>query len=914
MYLGGYWYINSRSLSSKEKLIKHTGVLSWFSELGHANNLFVSDVRLVWTAIEGLPICAWNKDAIAKIVSPWGTLSDDDTNNGNSLNTRVSRVHSGVNQSFSLKSRGSIMDVIENLVDIGQTTGPSAGFSGGILCVWDPNIFVKDNATISDSFVAVRDLSEKKSLWEYITHIIDLWDGECIILGLIDLPLKGYSYTWSIKSASKMSKLDRFLVSEGLLMLFPSLSALCLERHLSDHRPIIMREVVVDYGPSPFRVYHSWFTKDGFDKLVEDSWKTSSFADSSKITILRKKFQALKASIKAWCKDDKHRSSEYRLSIQSRISDLDKMFDSGHSNEELVNERTSLLKVLHNINKYHSLDMAQKAKVRWSIEGDKNSKFFHGIINMKRSQLAIHGVLIEGDWIDKPYKVKNKFLNHFSNRFARPTGPNIVLDSNMFKQLSSEQIADLECDVTYDEIKRAVWDCGTNKSPGPDGFTFDFIRTYWKIINQDVVNAVREFFVTSKFPPGSNSSFIALIPKKQDAKLVKDFRPISLIGCFYKIIAKILANRLSMVILDLISDVQSAFVPNRQILYGPFILNKLISWCKFHKSKAMIFKVDFEKAFDSVRWDYLDGILSNFGFGSKWREWIQGCLSSAMGSILVNGSPTSEFKFHKGLKQGDPLSPFLFILVMESLHLSFNNILNAGLFKGIRIDDSLTLSYLFYADDAIFIEEVKAAASIIGCSTFSNPFTYLGVKVGMSSSRRKSWDEVIGKISACLSKWKIKTLSIGGRLTLIKSVLTSLPLYHMPIYKAPMGVLRDMESFRKRFFNGIDKNERKISMIGWNKILASKKKVLSCDRLLGIALLESSVLCPPKRKVARWWDFDIPEFSSYSYEEWITWFKSIRIPKAVKDVLEGVCYVVGDLEISQRGAFWKFSASFGSSL
>ncbi|GJX89318.1 RNA-directed DNA polymerase, eukaryota [Tanacetum coccineum] len=704
-------------------------VLSWFSELGPANNSFVSDVRVVWISIEGLPICggikmqklcvvtkastiindnikiivkgkiywirirelkAWTSDEesvggeknasihdhdldhvsyssfmkennefefngnahtqgvqsedpfeiydlLNKKETKEATKGDDPTyppgfkpndvidkveedvansvnqpdTNVYSFNNGVSSVKSRVNRSFSLKSGGSIMDVIENLVDIGQTMGynmegclgqstkkrwirelnmknkinfaafqetklesidlfsikelwgnfsfdftfsPSVGFSGGILCVWDPNIFVKDNATISDSFVAVRgDFNEVRSEHERFGTIFNVSGAKAFnhfisTSGLIDLPLKGYSYTWSIKSTSKMSKLDRFLVSDGLLMLFPSLSALSLERHLSDHRPIIMREVVVDYGPSPFRVYHSWFTKDGFDKLVEDSWKTSSFADSSKITILRKKFQALKASIKAWCKDDKHRSSEYRLSIQSRISDLDKMFDSGHSNEELVNERTSLLKELHNINKCHSLDMAQKAKVRWSIEGDENSKFFHGIINMKRSQLAFRGVLIEGDWIDKPYKVKNEFLNHFFNRFARSTGPNIVLESNMFKQLSSEQIADLECDVTYDEIKRAVWDCGTNKSPGPDGFTFDFIRTYWKIINQDVVNAVREFFVTSKFPPGSNSSFIALIPKKQDAKLVKDFRPISLIGCFYKIIAKILANRLSMVI------------------------------------------------------------------------------------------------------------------------------------------------------------------------------------------------------------------------------------------------------------------------------------------------------------------------------------------------------------------------------
>nr|GEX43036.1 RNA-directed DNA polymerase, eukaryota [Tanacetum cinerariifolium] len=448
--------------------------------------------------------------------------------------------------------------------------------------------------------------------------------------------------------------------------------------------------------------------------------------------------------------------------------------------------------------------MAQKAKVRWAIEGDENSKFFHGIINKKRSQLAIRGVLIEGNWIDKPCDVKNEIFNHFSNRFAKPSGPYIELHSSIFKKLSAEHIVDLECDVTYDEIKKAVWDCGTYKSPGPDRFTFDFIRTFWQIINQDVVNAVRDFFITSKFPPGCNSSFIALIPKKQDVKFVKDFRPISLIGCFYKIIAKILANRLNMVIFDLISDVQSAF-----------------------------------------------------------RRWIQGFLSSSMGSILVNGSPTSEFQFHKGLKQRDPLSPYRFILVTESLHLSFTNILNACLFKGIRIDDTLTLSHFYYVDDAVFIgkweranvitivrmlscffmalglqinihkskligisvsiEEVNAAANIIGCSTFSTPFTYLGVKVGMSSSRKKYWDEVIGKISARLSKWKLKTLSIGGRLTLIKSVLTSLPLNHVSLYKAPLGVLHDLESFRRKFFNGIDENERKISMIGWNKILALKK-------------------------------------------------------------------------------------------
>ncbi|GJY02513.1 RNA-directed DNA polymerase, eukaryota [Tanacetum coccineum] len=472
---------------------------------------------------------------------------------------------------------------------------------------------------------------------------------------------------------------------------------------------------------------------------------------------------------------------------------------------------------------------------RWAIEGDENSKFFHGIINKKRSQLSIHGVLADGDWIVKPSLVKNEFLKHFATRFA----------------------------ARVQEIKRAVWDCGISKSPGPDGFTFEFYRKYWSLIDHDVVAAVTSFFSTGSFPLGCNSSFITLIPKSQEAKMVKEFRPISLIGSMYKIITKVLANRLSLVISELVSDVQSAFVSNRHILDGPFILNELLSWCKHKKSKALIFKIDFEKAFDSVRWDYLDVVLANFGFGLKWRSWIQGCLNSAMGSILVNGSPTSEFKFSKGLKQGDPLSPFLFILIMESLHLSFNNVVNAGLYNGIQIDESLNLSHLFYADDVIFVgkwnssnlstivnvlkwfylasglkinlnksklmgigishDVVASAAKSIGCSILHTPFNYLGVKVGGIMSRLSSWDDVIAKLSARLSKWKLKSLSIGGRLTLIKSVLSSLPLYYMSSFKVPKGVLSKMESIRRNFFNGVENAEKKMSLIGWNKILASKK-------------------------------------------------------------------------------------------
>ncbi|GJW79787.1 RNA-directed DNA polymerase, eukaryota [Tanacetum coccineum] len=416
-----------------------------------------------------------------------------------------------------------------------------------------------------------------------------------------------------------MSKLDRYLISEGVLDLFPHLSALCLDRHLSDHRPILMRETNYDYGPSPFRFFHSWFAMEGFNSFVETTWKSLNIVEPNGLIRLKKKLQALKIAIKAWSKEANKRSNDRKINIQQNLSEVDKLIDQGKSNDEILIKRITLLNDLQELNNRNAMEISQKAKIRWSIEGDENTKYFHGIMNKKRSQLAIRGTLANGEWISEPHRVKNEFFTHFKKQFSPIQAPSICFDFTFPTRLSSDQVQDLERPVTYEEVKRAVWDCGTNKSPGPDGFSFEFYRKYWTTIDDDVFQAVRDFFVNGNFPRGCNSSFIALIPKIQDAKFVKDFRPISLIGSVYKIIAKILANRLCLVLPYLISDVQSAFVANRQILDGPFILNELLSWCKFKKLNGMIFKVDFEKAFDFVKLDYLDETLKAFGFGLKWR-------------------------------------------------------------------------------------------------------------------------------------------------------------------------------------------------------------------------------------------------------------------------------------------------------
>ncbi|GJW82711.1 RNA-directed DNA polymerase, eukaryota [Tanacetum coccineum] len=570
---------------------------------------------------------------------------------------------------------------------------------------------------------------------------------------LNQIPLGGYSFTWTDKYAKKMSKLDHFLVSQGILDLFLNLSSLILHQNISDHMPILLKETYVDYGPTPFRLFHSWLLEDDFISVLEDSWNNAGWKNSIE--------------------------DQERKRFHESLIEIDLSLDQGVGLPDDLLNRAKIVRDLQAINKKDSINLAQKAKVKWAIEGDENTKFFHGVVNKKRRYIAIKGILND-----------------------------VPLEDRFPRRLNIKLSRDLERDVNSDEIKNVVWDCSSYKSPGPDGFTFDFFKKYWSIVGNDVVNAVKDFFSSSTFPNGCNPSFIALIPKVLDAKHLNDFRPISLVGCQYKIIGKILANRLSLVIDDIISHEQSAFVKGRQIMDGPIILNEVISWCKSKKEQSLLFKVDFQKAFDSVRWDHLDDILGKFGFGNTWRGWIKGCLSSSKASVFVNGSPTDEFTFHRGLRQGDPLSPFLFILVMESLHVSFQRLIDRGMFTPVTVgnDNTVPISHLFYADDAMFIVKwmcenvnvlmlilhrfflvsglkinvqkssifgigvrpsvVRNMAARYGCIASTLSFTYLGVKVGANMKRISPWDVVINKVTSKLYTWKAKSLSVGEDLLL----------------------------------------------------------------------------------------------------------------------------------------------------
>jgi hypothetical protein len=231
-----------------------------------------------------------------------------------------------------------------------------------------------------------------------------------------------------------------------------------------------------------------------------------------------------------------------------------------------------------------------------------------------------------------------------------------------FPTLSIDEVEMLEVGFLEEEIRIVVFDSDGNKSPGPDGFNGEFFKASWEVIKGDLKTFVDEFYIHGKLPKGFLAYFIALIPKVSNPHTINEFRPISLLGSVYKILAKVLSTRLGQVMGKLISNNQSAFIKGRLLVDGVLALNEVVDLVKRARKKCIIFKVDFEKAYDSVNWNFLEYMLRRFGFREKWILWIKSYVFAGSLSVLVNGSPSQEVNIQRGLKQGDPLAPFLFFL------------------------------------------------------------------------------------------------------------------------------------------------------------------------------------------------------------------------------------------------------------
>nr|GFA34656.1 RNA-directed DNA polymerase, eukaryota [Tanacetum cinerariifolium] len=303
---------------------------------------------------------------------------------------------------------------------------------------------------------------------------------------LKEVPLGGSSFTWCHKSATKMSKLDIFFISKIFLNTCSNITAITLERNLSDHRPILLRESHFDYVPTPFRFFHHWIEMEDFSKFVEDVWREGPCDESNEMINMMIKLKYLKTKIQEWNKKNMLSAKNVKEKYKDELEALKAISDkgNGNGNVEVVNKIMEVVNTLQKIDKICSSKMAQKAK----------------------SFLNIRGIMVDGMWIESPNRVKGEFFHHFSSRFDKPGARRVHIEMRFSKTLTCDQQVELESDVSNEEIKRAVWDYGIDKSPGPDVFTFGFYHRFWNLIENDVYDAVKYFFTYEVIPKGCNSS------------------------------------------------------------------------------------------------------------------------------------------------------------------------------------------------------------------------------------------------------------------------------------------------------------------------------------------------------------------------------------------------------------------------
>lgn len=494
---------------------------------------------------------------------------------------------------------------------------------------------------------------------------------------LTDMGFQGPLLTWCNKREEGLicKKLDRVLINEEWMLNSQSYSVF-EPGGCSDHlRCRVQLKNEERKQRKPFKFTNAIASMPEFEVLLKEKWRYREklFHSTSAMYMLSKWLKDLKQPLRMLSKikmgDLPRRTKEafQDLCVKQQATLAD-------PSQEMIHQELLAYKKWKRLADLEEEFLKQKAKMHWLDVGDGNNKFFHSWVKIREIRNAIHeiwcadGSIVTTD--EEIQKEAERYYAEFMNFI--PTdyeGAEVdKLRDLLGFQGSEEDCIKLEKEVSKEEVKGVIFKMAGSKSPGPDGFTSEFFKQSWSIIGDDVTVAVQSFFLKGFLPKGVNSTILALIPKKEEAKEMKDYRPISCCNVLYKIISKIIANRLKLILPKCIAVNQSAFINERLLMENVLLATELVK--DYHKdsvSPRCAMKIDISKAFDSVQWSFLINTLKAMGLPEKFIHWITLCISTASFSVQINGELAGYFQSSRGLRQGCSLSPYLFVICMNVL-------------------------------------------------------------------------------------------------------------------------------------------------------------------------------------------------------------------------------------------------------
>lgn len=646
---------------------------------------------------------------------------------------------------------------------------------------------------------------------------------------LTEIHLQNRKYTWSNeRNDPTLVRLDRVFCNPAWDMMFDHHTLNALSSSMSDHCPLFLSNLGGPRKPKTFKFENFWTGMPGFKEVVAAAWAEPS-THTQPVHVLNHKLRITGRRLSTWSKG-LFSNAKLQLTLGLEIilqldmaQDVRLLSPAERELRRRLKKKVLALAVLERSRK------RQSSRVTKLREGDACTKYFHLRANGRRRRNLI-SLIATNTGIASTHAAKEQVIfDHFKSFMGRPEAR--VLDFNWDALgITPRNLAHLGNPFSTEEIKMAIRLMPQDKAPGPDGFTGAFFNSCWSIISEDLMRVVHAF--TSGQAHNFhmlNSSMVTLIPKKNGAARMGDYRPISLIHGVAKIITKGLALRLRPEMDSLVSSCQSAFIKTRTI-HDNFMYVRGVSR-KLHttKSPALLVKLDIAKAFDSVRWDFLLELLRRLGFPDSTRSWIGRILTSSSSRILLNGIPGPPILHGRGLRQGDPLSPLLFDLAIDPLerllHLATEaNLLSPlpGRYTKLRIS--------LYADDAIiFLRPVREDVQNLGlilhnfgqvaglCTNVEKssvapircqdldldfilqdfhatrvdfPLQYLGLPLSLGRLRKVDIQHVMDKSANKIAAWQGRFIAMAGRATLVKTTLAAYSTHLLTALKIGKGSIK----------------------------------------------------------------------------------------------------------------------------
>lgn len=593
-------------------------------------------------------------------------------------------------------------------------------------------------------------------------------------------------------------------------------------------------------------------------------WKSSA-TGTDPVSIISGKIANTRAVLLEW---SKKRFGKIREEIEKVRGQLAFSFDV-HGRDSISTDRVTLETILNDLLRQEQVFWKQRAKNFWLSDGDMNTKFFHQCASNRRKKNLIKGLFNEnGVWCTTDEELEDIVLRYYGQLFTSSQPSNLANIMSLVPKVVTEDMnADLVKDITMDEVHLALKQMHPSKAPGPDGFSPCFYQYFWPLVGNDVVEAVRCFLGSDEKIKSLNCTHVALIPKVKLPQSMNQLRPISLCNVLYKIGSKVLANRLKPLLTQFISPFQSAFVPGRLISDNSLIAFEIAHFLKKRRDGKVGFgalKLDMSKAYDRVEWSFLEAVLVHMGFSSTWIMWIMRCVRSVSYSFILNGEPRGVIYPSRVVRQGDAISPYLFLLCAEVLSRMISHAEDRGTLQGVKVCRAApSISHLFFADDSLVFFKAEEGACIVlkeilmnyevasgqkvnfekssVCFSRNVPLSkqlamaalinvtwvkkhemYLGLPMDISYSKVDAFSFLKEKVRKKLQGWREKTLSAAGKEVLLKSVVQSIPTYVISCFELPKQLCHDIHQFMARFWWGAKGGERKIHWVAWEKLCIPK--------------------------------------------------------------------------------------------